>query len=110
LGMNFSRRKLATPLPPLPAMTSMVASSTNFMMRCPGLAITRGGAAYSKPKARKPRRDGRAFDVARQARIPRERGVDGRVAHGDGTSPRRRVYSAGVTMTVRLFSAPLMAK
>ncbi|CFN77682.1 Uncharacterised protein [Bordetella pertussis] len=32
LGMNFSRRKLATPLPPLPAMTSMVASSTNFMI------------------------------------------------------------------------------
>src|SRR3546814_1888413 len=31
LGMNFSRRKLATPLPPLPATTSMVASSTNFM-------------------------------------------------------------------------------
>src|SRR5690606_5954396 len=31
LGMNFSRRKLATALPPLPAMTSMVASSTNFI-------------------------------------------------------------------------------
>src|SRR5689334_21779901 len=30
-GMNFSRRKLAAPSPPLPAWISMMASSTNFM-------------------------------------------------------------------------------
>src|SRR3546814_13775107 len=29
--MNFSRRKLAQPLPPLPAMTVISASSTNFI-------------------------------------------------------------------------------
>src|SRR5690554_2935554 len=32
LGMNFSRRKLRQPLPPLPASTVMVASSTNFII------------------------------------------------------------------------------
>ena len=32
--MNFSRRKPTQPLPPLPAATSMVASSTNFMGSC----------------------------------------------------------------------------
>ena len=31
-GMNFSRRKLTQPGPPLPATTRMVASSTNFMV------------------------------------------------------------------------------
>src|SRR5690606_22698691 len=31
-GMNFSRRNDATPLPPLPAVTSMVASSMNFIV------------------------------------------------------------------------------
>src|SRR6185437_14913165 len=31
-GMNFSRRKLAQPSPPLPACTLMMASSTNFMV------------------------------------------------------------------------------
>ena len=31
-GMNFSRRKLTQPAPPLPAAMSMVASSTNFMV------------------------------------------------------------------------------
>src|SRR5215469_1534211 len=31
MGMNFSRRKLTTPLPPLPAITLMMASSTNFI-------------------------------------------------------------------------------
>src|SRR3546814_17258704 len=41
LGMNFSRRKLAAPLPPLPATTSMVASSTNFMVV--GLALDGAG-------------------------------------------------------------------
>src|SRR3546814_1323058 len=46
LGMNFSRRKLATPLPPLPAMTSMVASSTNFI---------------SNPEAKKPCRMRQGF-------------------------------------------------
>jgi hypothetical protein len=30
--MSFSRRKLAQPAPPLPAATSIVASSTNFML------------------------------------------------------------------------------
>src|SRR5690348_6303 len=30
-GMNFSRRKLTQPLPPSPAWTLMIASSTNFM-------------------------------------------------------------------------------
>src|SRR5688572_5175117 len=30
-GTNFSRRKEALPLPPLPAMTSIFASSKNFM-------------------------------------------------------------------------------
>src|SRR6185437_7124225 len=30
-GMNFSRRKLAQPSPPLPACTLMMASSTNFI-------------------------------------------------------------------------------
>jgi hypothetical protein len=30
--MNFSRRKLTQPAPPLPAATSMVASSMNFMV------------------------------------------------------------------------------
>src|SRR5690606_8968766 len=44
--MNFSRRKLATPLPPLPAMTSMVASSTNFI---------------SNPEAKKPCRMRQGF-------------------------------------------------
>jgi hypothetical protein len=29
--MNFSRRKLMQPLPPSPAWTLMIASSTNFM-------------------------------------------------------------------------------
>jgi hypothetical protein len=29
--MNFSRRKLTTPRPPLPAWILIVASSTNFM-------------------------------------------------------------------------------
>jgi hypothetical protein len=29
--MNFSRRKLTQPGPPLPAATLMLASSTNFM-------------------------------------------------------------------------------
>src|SRR5512134_2997174 len=31
IGMNFSRRKLAQPAPPLPAAMSMTTSSTNFM-------------------------------------------------------------------------------
>src|SRR6185312_4663806 len=31
-GMNFSRRKLAQPLPPSPALTVIRTSSTNFMM------------------------------------------------------------------------------
>jgi hypothetical protein len=30
--MYFSRRKLAAPFPPLPAMTSIFDSSMNFMM------------------------------------------------------------------------------
>src|SRR4051812_1103133 len=30
-GMNFSRRRLAQPAPPLPAATSITASSMNFM-------------------------------------------------------------------------------
>lgn len=32
LGMNFSRRKLRQPLPPLPAFTVMTASSTNLIL------------------------------------------------------------------------------
>jgi hypothetical protein len=35
-GTDFSRRKLALPRPPLPACTLAVASSTNFIARCPG--------------------------------------------------------------------------
>src|SRR5690606_3211716 len=34
-GMNFSRRKLTQPLPPLPACTWMSASSTNFIGKRP---------------------------------------------------------------------------
>src|SRR5688572_30650778 len=37
-GTNFSLRKLAMPSPPFPACTSMVASSTNFMVDCMDLA------------------------------------------------------------------------
>src|SRR5690606_31660996 len=47
-GMNFSRRKLATPLPPWPALTSMVASSTNFMV---SYLL---GETYSNQKQRAP--------------------------------------------------------
>src|ERR1700674_1060589 len=34
LGICFSRRKLADPLPPSPAITSIFASSMNFMLEC----------------------------------------------------------------------------
>src|SRR6185437_540355 len=42
-GMNFSRRKLAQPSPPLPACTLMMASSTNFMRRESGMENRESG-------------------------------------------------------------------
>jgi hypothetical protein len=45
--MNFSRRKLTHPAPPLPAATSMMASSTNFTME--------------NPEKKKPRRKRQGF-------------------------------------------------
>src|SRR5689334_23960673 len=49
-GMNFSRRKLTTPLPPLPALTVMTASSTNMVFGvsgCMGRGGMPGGGARS---------------------------------------------------------------
>src|SRR3990172_1992851 len=47
-GTNFSRLKWATPFPPLPAWTSILASSMNFMVD-------------SAPQIKKPYRADRAF-------------------------------------------------
>src|SRR5690606_10009609 len=47
-GMNFSRRKLTQPLPPSPAWTLMIASSTNFMAW--GLGTERGDGQGVGPK------------------------------------------------------------
>src|SRR5690242_2148553 len=43
-GMNFSRRKLAQPSPPLPACTLMMASSTNFIERKQGTGNRKASA------------------------------------------------------------------
>src|SRR5690606_6048817 len=54
-GMNFSRRNDATPLPPLPAVTSMRASSMNFMVtkkpRAAGLPAAPRGASLQRVDA-----------------------------------------------------------
>src|SRR4030095_11060194 len=64
LGMNFSRRNEAQPLPPSPATTSIVASSMNFML----IPI-----AHRKQKG--PAANGRAFvcDARGQRALGRHR-------------------------------------
>ena len=42
-GYEFSRRKLVAPLPPLPAATSIFASSMNFMMFSYGYSVVSDG-------------------------------------------------------------------
>src|SRR5580692_5029771 len=69
-GMDFSRRKLTEPRPPLPACTLSVASSTNFMSHAPtkknpGLA----GVSFANIACRHDRFSSVHFSRRRRRRI-----------------------------------------
>src|SRR5690349_20937789 len=113
-GMNFSRRKLATPLPPLPATTSMVASSTNFMVYA--RVVGEGGRPHGEPPGGK-RELTRQLPSNKKA-LPHATGL---LPFGNCGGPRPRPYatadvksaglptdySAATIETVCLFNAPL---
>src|SRR4051794_2136701 len=103
LGTNFSRRKDAEPLPPLPAMTSMRASSKNFM---------------TSPRKKKPRAKTGLFSLDRRSllllhRLDRHQvlllGTVLRVLHVAGRRREERVVLADADVHARMKTRAALA-